>query len=205
MGVGSEGVVAGVDVGRLEGFRAGLKQNPTWLGLEAKAVWEGTMGRSTVHIGPYELAGKHIDRVTRHYTVPYGAWREVEEATGVVGPTDRQEPVEMALGALASCLVVSISYNAYRQGIGLDGLQVKVRTRVSPEVLFALRGPDEHPSCLETIEATVTATGRNLTPDQLDAIKRLAEHSPVHGLLSHPNRIATTVARGEPEAGPDAT
>ena len=50
--VGNEDVAAGGDIGRLEGFRAVLKQNPTWLGLEAKAVGEGTVGRSTVHIGP---------------------------------------------------------------------------------------------------------------------------------------------------------
>lgn len=186
-------VVAGVDVEKLERFREGLEQEQVWLGLEARALWEGKMGHSTVHIGPYELGGERIERETRHYTIPYGAWREVEAAVGAVGPVDRQEPVEMALGALAACLVVSISYNAHREGIELDDLQVKVSTQAAPDVLFALRGPEQHPACMQAIRAEVTATGPNLTPDKLEKIKTLAEHSPVHGLLSFPNEIATTV------------
>lgn len=111
------------------------------------------MGHSTVHIGPYELGEERIERETRHYTIPYGAWKEVEAAVGAVSPIDRQEPVEMALGALAACLVVSISYNAHREGIELDDLQVKVKTRAAPDVLFALRGPEQHPACMQSGEA----------------------------------------------------
>ncbi len=192
----TETIVAGVDVEKLESFRQALGREQIWLGLEARAIWEGKMGHSTVHIGPYELGGERIERETRHYTVPYGAWKEVEGAIGAISPIDRQEPVEMALGALAACLVVSISYNAYREGIELDDLQVKVRTHAAPDVLFALRGPAEHPSCLQTIEAEVTAKGPDLTPEKLDAIKTLAEHSPVHGLLSFSTQITTTVREG---------
>ena len=86
--------VKGMDLDKLEAFRASIKANPVTLGLEARTVWEGHSGRSTVHIGPYSLNGQVIGRDTRHYTIPYGAWREVEEAIGFEGPTDRVEPVE---------------------------------------------------------------------------------------------------------------
>jgi hypothetical protein len=78
--MGQENVVNGMDMEKLETFRASLKENPITLGLEAKGTWEGHSGRSTVHIGPYRLGTDKIDRPTRHYTVSYGAWREVEDA-----------------------------------------------------------------------------------------------------------------------------
>ena len=44
-------VVNGMDIGKLEAFRESLKESPVTLGLEAKGIWEGHSGRSTVHIG----------------------------------------------------------------------------------------------------------------------------------------------------------
>jgi hypothetical protein len=99
-------VVNGMDLEKLEAFRVSLKTTPVKLGLEARGFWEGHSDRSTVHIGPYKLGDTQIDREDRHYTIPYGGWREVEEAVGFVGPTDRVEPVEMALGAVAACLSI---------------------------------------------------------------------------------------------------
>ena len=80
-----------INVEKLEQFRSFLQENPDKgrLELEAKAVYERQVGRSTVHIGAYTLDDTRIDRSTRHYTIPFGAWREVEDALGVGGPTDR--------------------------------------------------------------------------------------------------------------------
>ncbi len=136
----SDNIVTGMDLDKLEAFRYALKENPVILGLEARGVWEGHSGRSTIHIGPFEIGGERIDRETRHYTIPYGAWREVEDAIGFVGPTDRAEPVEMALGAVAACLCNSIALNAPRNGIKLDDLEIKVRTDIDPSVLFEVKG-----------------------------------------------------------------
>mgnify|MGYP001256205759 FL=1 len=101
----------GVDLDKLNGFRDFLTENPDKgrLGLEVRAVYEGQAGRSTVHIGKYSIDGDVVDRETRHYTVPFGAWREVEELLGMEGPTDRMEPVEMALAATAACVVNSLT------------------------------------------------------------------------------------------------
>ena len=185
-----------VDTDKLDQFRTYLGENPdkARLKLEARALYEGQMGRSTVHIGPYELDGDRIERQTRHYTFPFGAWREVEEAIGVVGPTDRMEPVEMTLAATAACVVNSITFNAARMGIDIEDLEVAVRATVDPRVLFAVKGPEAHGSCLGTIEYDVKVTG-DLTDDQLETIQNLCEHSPVYGLMKESIPMKANIMR----------
>lgn len=186
--------VKGMDLDKLEAFRSAIKESPVVLGLEARGIWEGHSGRSTVHIGPYELGGERIDRETRHYTIPYGAWREVEEAIGFEGPTDRVEPVEMALGAVAACLCNSIALNAPRNGINLEGLEVNVRTDIDPSVLFEVKGPESHTSCMPRIISEVKVKG-DISDDQLDTIKRLVSYSPVHGMIEYANAVESSVTR----------
>ncbi len=186
--------VTGMDLEKLEAFRSAIKESPVVLGLDAKGIWEGHSGRSTIHIGPYELGGERIDRETRHYTIPYGAWREVEEAIGFEGPTDRVEPVEMALGAIAACLCNSIALNAPRNGIILEGLEVNVHTDIDPSVLFEVKGPDSHTSCMPKIVSDVKVKG-DISDDQLEEIKRLVSYSPVHGMIEYANTVESRVTR----------
>ncbi len=189
-----ENIVNGMDLAKLEAFRTSLKEDPFTLGLEVTGTWEGHSGRSTVHIGPYRLGNDRIERSTRHYTVPYGAWKEVEEAIGFVGPTDRPEPVEMALSAVAACLVNSIALNAPRQGIPLEGLEIKVSCDLDPSVLFQVKGPESHTSCMPRITTEVTAKG-DLSDEDLETIQKLITHSPVHGMLEYSNKMESTVQR----------
>lgn len=193
MGSNNKGIVDGVDTAKLEEFRKAQQTEPVSLGLEAKAMWDGEMGRSTVHIGPFSLNNNRIDRETRRYTVSYGAWREVEEAIGAIGPTDREEPVEMALGAMAACIVNAITFNAYRHDIDLHDIQVSVTTDVNPEVLFELKGPEAHTACMQNLRAEIKVKGDNITPEKLETIKKLAELSPVDGLISQANHIKHVV------------
>lgn len=186
--------VTGMDLDRLEAFRSALKESPVVLGLEARGIWEGHSGRSTIHIGPYELGGERIDRETRHYTIPYGAWREVEEAIGFEGPTDRAEPVEMALGAVAACLCNSIALNAPRNGINLEGLEVNVRTDIDPSVLFQVKGPESHTSCMPRIVSEVKVKG-DISDEQMQTIKDLVSYSPVHGMIEYANTVESRVSR----------
>lgn len=187
-------VVAGMDLEKLEAFRSSIEESPVILGLSAQGVWEGHSGRSTVHIGPYDLGDQHIERRTRHYTIPYGAWKEVEEAIGFVGPTDRAEPVEMALGAVAACLVNSIALNAPRHGIQLEGLEISVHADVDPSVLFEVKGPESHTSCMPKITTEVKVKG-DITDEQLEIIQRLVHYSPVHGMVEYANAVESKVAR----------
>ena len=187
-------VINGMDLEKLEAFRSALKENPVILGLEARGVWEGHSGRSTVHIGRYTLGDELIDRETRHYTIPYGAWREVEDAIGFVGPTDRAEPVEMALGAIAACLINSIALNAPRHNINLEELEIEVHSDIDPSVLFEVKGPDAHASRMPKITTEVKVKG-DISDEQLRKIKELVHYSPVHGMVEFPNNTETHVSR----------
>ncbi len=185
-----------VNIEKLEEFRSFLADNPDKgrLRLEAKAIYEGQAGRSLVHVGPFGLDDQEIDRPTRHYTFPFGAWREVEEATGLEGATDRMEPVEMALAATAACLINSITFNTARLGIDTSGLEITVRSTVDPRVLFAVKEPEEHKSCLGTIEYDVKVTGE-VSDEDLETIHKLCRYSPVHGLMAETITISGRVTR----------
>ena len=190
----SEEVVTGMNLDKLEAFRKALAEEPVILGLEVRSIWEGHSGRNTVHIGPYSLGGKRIDRDTRHYTMAYGAWKEVEEALGFEGPTDRVEPVEMALGAVAACVANAIGLNAPRNGIVLDEMEVTVKADVDPSVLLEVKGPDAHTACIPNITCEIKVKG-DLSDAQLETIQRLGHHSPVHGMVHDHNDMKTTVVR----------
>jgi uncharacterized OsmC-like protein len=185
-----------VDIEKLDGFRTYLKDNPekARLSLEAKAVYEGQAGRSTVHIGRFAIDGDEINRETRHYTIPFGAWREAEELIGQQGPTDRMEPVEMALAATAACLVNSISYNATWMGIDTQGLEITVKSTINPRVLFAVNEPKDHPACLGNVEYDVKVSG-DVSDEDLEKIHELCAYSPVHGLIAESINVSGQVAR----------
>lgn len=185
-----------INIEKLEGFRSFLEDNPdkAKLHLRAKAIYEGQAGRSLVHIGPYAIDDDTINRPTRHYTFPFGAWREVEELVGVEGATDRMEPVEMALAATAACLVNSISFNTARLGIDTEGIEIEIRTTVDPRVLFAVKGPEDHASCLGAIEYDVKIAG-DVSDDDIATIEKLCLHSPVHGMMVESISVAGKVVR----------
>ena len=179
-----------LDIEQFEGFREFLKENPekVRLDLEVRADYEGQAGRSLVHIGKFAMDGEVVDRSTRHYTLPFGAWREVEETVGQQGPTDRLEPVEVALAACAACLNNSISYNAARLGIDTAGIETTIRQQVDPRVLLAVKGPEDHGSCMGDIEVDIKVTG-DVSEEDIATISDLARHSPVYGLITGANTV----------------
>jgi uncharacterized OsmC-like protein len=187
-----------VNIEKLEEFRTFLKENPDKgkLHLEVKALYEGEVGRSTVHIGRFGIDDEIIDRETRHYTLPFGAWREIEELTGLEGPTDRLEPVEVALAATAACLVNSVTYNAARMGINTEGLEVHIKSVVDPRVLLAIKEPSAHSECLGALEYDVTVPD-DLSDSEMKTIKDLCAYSPVHGLIAESIKTSCHVHRTE--------
>jgi uncharacterized OsmC-like protein len=185
-----------IDLEKLESFRTFMKDNPdkAQLSLEVKAVYEGQVGRSLVHIGKYGLDGDVIDRPTRQYRFPFGAWKEVEGALGVEGPTDRMEPVEMALAATAACLINSVTFNTVRLGIDAEDLEITVRSKVDPRVLFAIKDPMQHSNCLGAIEYDVKVSG-DVSDEDLETIHQLCQHSPVHGMMAESLEMDGHVSR----------
>lgn len=192
----------GIDLETLEGFATHAAENPeaVQLGLGASATYEGTAAHSLAKIDSYDLGGETIARETREYTIPYGAWREVMDAGGWLGATDRLEPIEAALSALAACINVGISINAAANGVDIDHLQTRVRTDFDPAVLFSLKELKEADSVYENLTAEVEIEGKDLDPDLID---EWARRAPVYTFVSLAQDVDMTINTPAKVAGED--
>ncbi|MCU4750520.1 OsmC family protein [Halobacteria archaeon AArc-curdl1] len=192
----------GIDLETLEGFAEHAAENPetVQLGLGASATYEGTAAHSLAKVNSYELGGETIARDTREYTVPYGAWKEVLDAGGWLGATDRLEPIEAALSALAACINVGISINAAANGVEIDHLETRVRTDFDPAVLFSLKELKEADTVYENLTAEVEIDGEDLDQDLID---EWARRAPVYTLVSLAQDIDMTINTPTQVAGDD--
>lgn len=192
----------GIDLETLEGFATHAAENPeaVQLGLGASATYEGTAAHSLAKIGSYKLGDETIARETREYTISYGAWREVMDAGGWIGATDRLEPIEAALSALAACINVGISINAAANGVDIDHLQTRVRTDFDPAVLFSLKELKEADSVYENLTAEVEIKGKDLDPDWID---EWARRAPVYTFVSLAQDVDMTINTPAKVAGED--
>ncbi|MFD1564600.1 OsmC family protein [Haloarchaeobius amylolyticus] len=195
-------IAHGIDLETLDGFAEHAANHPeaVQFGLGAVATYEGTAAHSLAKIDSYELGGETIARDTREYTIPYGAWKEVLDAVGWVGGTDRLEPIEAALSALAACINVGISINAAANGVDIDHLQTRVRTDFDPAVLFSLTELKEADSVFENLTAEVEIDGEDLDQDLID---EWARRAPVYTLVSLAQDVEMTVATPAEVAGDD--
>ncbi|MBX0297973.1 OsmC family protein [Haloarcula nitratireducens] len=182
----------GVDLETLEEFAKFAGENPdeVQLGLGARSTYEGTCAHSLAKVDSYELGGETIARETREYTIPYGAWKEVLDAGGWIGGTDRLEPIEAALSALASCINVGITVNAVASGVDIEYLQTRVRTEFDPRVLFSLKDLGEADTVFENLTAEVEIESPDLDKDQID---EWARRAPVYTLVSLAQDVQLTV------------
>lgn len=185
-------VLQGVDLEQLESFAEHAAENPeaVQLGLKATSTYEGTSAHSLAKVDSYTLGGETIDRDTREYTIPYGAWREVLDAGGWVGATDRLEPIEAALSALASCINVGVTINAVANGVDIDHLETRVSTEFDPAVLFSLQDLEKADTVYEDLTAEIAIDGDDVDPDQID---EWARRAPVYSLVSLPQDVQLTV------------
>ncbi|MFC6942613.1 OsmC family protein [Salinirubellus sp. GCM10025818] len=192
----------GIELETLEGFAAHAAENPeaVQLGLGASATYEGTAAHSLAKIDSYELGGETISRDTREYTIPYGGWKEVLDAGGWMGATDRLEPVEAALSALAACINVGISINAAANDVDIEHLQTRVRTDFDPAVLFSLKELKGADTVFENLTAEVEIDGEDLDQDLID---EWARRAPVYTLVSLAQDVEMTVATPAEVAGDD--
>ena len=188
----NETILDGVDLETLSGFAEHATANPeaVQFGLGATATYEGTSAHSLASIDSYELGGETIERETRSYTIPYGGWREVLDAAGWVGATDRLEPVEVALSALAACINVGITINAVANGVEIDHLETSVRTDFDPSVLFSLEDLNASDGVFENLTARVEIQTEDADKDLIDEWVRRA---PVYTLISSEQDVEVTI------------
>lgn len=195
-------IAHGIDLETLEGFAEHAANNPdaVQLGLGASAAYEGTAAHSLARVDSYDLGGETIARDTREYTIPYGGWKEVLDAGGWVGATDRIEPVEAALSALAACINVGISINAAANGVDVEHLRTRVRTDFDPAVLFSLAELKEADSVFENLTAEVEIDGADVDGDLID---EWARRAPVYTLVSLAQDVEMTITTPAQVAGDD--
>ena len=195
-------IAHGIDLETLEGFAEHAAAHPdeVQLGLRASATYEGTAAHSLGKIDSYDLGGETIARETREYTLPYGGWREVLDAGGWVGATDRMEPIEVALSALAACINVGITINGAANGVDIDHLRTRVRTDFDPAVLFSLDELNESGSVFENLTAEVEIDGADLDGDLID---EWARRAPVYTLVSLDQDVDVSINTPAKVAGDD--
>jgi len=182
----------GIDLETLGQFAEHAAENPeeVHFGLNASATYEGTAAHSLAKVDSYELGGETIARETREYAIPYGAWKEVLDAGGWVGATDRLEPIEAALSALAACINVGITINAAANDVEIDTLQTHVRTDFDPAVLFSLEELKSADSVFENLTAEIRIDGADIDEDLVD---EWARRAPVYTFVSLAQDVDMTI------------
>lgn len=191
----------GLDVQKFRDFCAFAKKNPAdvMFGLEATGVAEGRAVHTLATTGAYILGGQRIDRIARRYSYHFGAHKEVEDALGVIDPTDREEVVEVALAALTGCINAVVSVSAAVRGIDLETLQTDVRISWDPAVFLHLKDVEEDGEPVDhfgDLKVELTITGERLCADDIAFIKKTVQRSAIFNLitLSHNHEIDVRVA-----------
>ncbi|WP_276249241.1 OsmC family protein [Haloarcula rara] len=196
-------VTQGIDREKFHEFVEHATANPDDVQMElgARAPYEGRLFHSLAKVDEYTLGGEEIRRETREYTLPLGAWKEMEEASGFVDPTDRMEPIEVALAALSGCLNVAVGVTAIANDIELDDLETSVRLDFDPRVVLMIHDVEQSAEMFDDIRVEIAIDGEDLSDEDAAILAEGAKRSPVWSLLrfAHDMEPAVTVER-TPEA-----
>ncbi|MEF8807073.1 OsmC family protein [Natronomonas sp.] len=191
----SETVKHGVDLEAFHEFVEHVTANPEEVQMElgARAPYEGRLFHSLAKVDEYTLGGEEIERETREYTLPLGAWREMEEASGFVDPTDRMEPIEVALAALSGCLNVAVGVTALANDIELEDLETNVRLDFDPRVVLMINDIEDSENTFEDIRVEIEVSGDDLSEEDAEILAEGAKRSPVWNLMHLPHEMEPVV------------
>lgn len=192
-------VQQGLDLDALEQFVDFANANPAdvQFRLEASGEYEGRVAHTVATTGPYTLGGAKIDRPARRYTYHLGAHQEVEEALGFVAPTDREEASEVVLAALTGCINTVVSSSALVRGIVLDEIVTTVSVAWDPFVFLHLVDPiqDDNPTPqFSDLRVELVVSGKDLTEEDLDYLRRSVNRSAVFNLITTANPTTPTIS-----------
>lgn len=187
----------GIDLAEFHEFVEYATENPGDVQFElgARSLYEGRLFHSLAKIDGYTLGDDEIERETREYTLPLGAWKEVEDVSGFIDPTDRMEPIEVALAALTGCLNVAVGITALANDIDVDNLETTVRLDFDPRVILLIHDVDRSDETFGDVRIGIEVSGENLTDEEADVLAAGARRSPVWNLmrLAHEMEPVVTV------------
>jgi len=188
-------VTQGIDREKFHEFVEYATENPAEVQMElgARAPYEGRLFHSLAKVDEYTLGGEEIHRETREYTLPMGAWKEVEEDAGFVDPTDRMEPIEVALAALSGCLNVAVGVTAVANDIELDDLETTVKVDFDPRVVLLIHDVEQSEEMFDDIRVEITVSGDGLSEADAEILAHGAKRSPVWSLMRFPHDMAPVV------------
>lgn len=192
-------VKQGVDLEEFEEFVEFAGENPEAVQFElsARGVYEGRTFHSLAKVDEYSLGGESIKRETREYTFPLGAWKEVEDHAGLIDPTDRPEPIEVALAALTGCVNVAVGVVALANGIELDDFETTVRIDFDPRVILLVHDVEQSEDTFSDIDIEIEVSGDALSEEELATLRAGARRSPVWNFMRLPHDMEPKVTTKE--------
>ncbi len=107
-----------------------------------------------------------------------------EEGGSGLGPS----PHELMLSALGACTSMTVKMYATRKGWPLTEVTVTLTEEKIPD-------PENESRTIPKILRDVKLIG-DLTDEQIESLKAIADKCPIHKLLSGPKQIETAVAKG---------
>lgn len=187
----------GIDVETYRQFVEFARENPGAVEGKLRAVgeYEGTAYHSAAHLGRYRMGGEESG-AQRDYTLHIGVPWEFEEATGFLEPVDRMESVEVALGALATCVTNTISQAALLAGLDVEHIRTSVSAPIDLRVLLGIVPAEERETVFGTPRIDVDVDGATLTRAERDRLASMVDRSPMYALvtLAHPVEPTVTVS-----------
>lgn len=190
-----EPIKNGVNLEQYAEFVEHATENPedVQLGLGARGVAEGRAMHTLGKINEFTYGGEEIKRETREYTFPMGAHKELEADAGFVDPTDRPEPVEIALAGLTGCLNAVVGVAALEAGIDLNELETTVSVDLDPRVFLGIHDVERSEETYDNFDIDVEVSGPGLTEEDAETLRKGALRSPVFNLMALSHEMSPDV------------
>lgn len=102
---------------------------------------------------------------------------------GEAGPN----PHELLLGALGACTTITIQMYSQRKGWNVKNISVNVKEET-------IEDPNNAGKKLSSIVREIKIEG-DLTEEQIESLKVIADKCPIHKIIDGPSQIKTTLER----------
>jgi uncharacterized OsmC-like protein len=177
----------GVDVDKLGGMIEAVKNDPSLAALKytVHSEWKG--GLKSQHAGGQYTVGT---TTTKHKTT-----RPIltDEPPEVLGTDAGASPAEMALAALASCLMVGYSANAAAMGIDLEEVTLDL---IGDGDLKGFMNIGSSRPGLTKVSVQANVKAKNATPEKLKELHDYVNtHSPIWDTIANPVKVESRLVQ----------